>query len=217
MHINLDLLESVHYICSMLLEVPQITVNKTGYKSKQFKRLLDNYDKQTFYGPPETTKDFINSSARALMIGDWETSYKILTELSIWSILDENVLVMCKEKIKIAAMKTYILTNSIYYQNFDKKTLSEMFDLENNNVYNIISSMIIKEELCALWSEDGSNLHIIDNNFNDTQCFSEIFSEKISLIIDYNSIEVNDQKDKDKFKKKRVNNVINNSNNKKVI
>lgn len=58
MHINLELLESVHLITAMLLEVPaQAAAGPEGTRrviSKNFRRLLDNYDRQTFVGerPP---------------------------------------------------------------------------------------------------------------------------------------------------------------------
>ncbi len=57
MHINLELLEGCHLICAMLLEVPALAAtaldNPAGRQrvvSKHFRRLLDNYERQTFTG-----------------------------------------------------------------------------------------------------------------------------------------------------------------------
>ena len=56
MHINLEVLEAFHLLSAMLLEVPAMAShNLEGRKrviSKPFRRLLDNYDRQTFTGPP---------------------------------------------------------------------------------------------------------------------------------------------------------------------
>ncbi len=61
MHINLELLEGCHLICAMLLEVPALAatsldapVGRQRVVSKHFRRLLDNYERQTFTGasPP---------------------------------------------------------------------------------------------------------------------------------------------------------------------
>ena len=57
MHINLELLEGCHLICAMLLEVPALAatsldapVGRQRVVSKHFRRLLDNYERQTFTG-----------------------------------------------------------------------------------------------------------------------------------------------------------------------
>ena len=54
MHINLELLESVHLIAAMLLETPNMAATGLAAPrrviSKPFRRLLDNYERQTFTG-----------------------------------------------------------------------------------------------------------------------------------------------------------------------
>ena len=56
MHINLELLESVHLIAAMLLETPNMAATALSAPrrviSKPFRRLLDNYERQTFTGTP---------------------------------------------------------------------------------------------------------------------------------------------------------------------
>jgi translation initiation factor 3 subunit C len=61
MHINLELLESVHLVCSMLMEVPYManSMRRARSSNKPFSRLVDNYERQTFNGPPENVRDHI--------------------------------------------------------------------------------------------------------------------------------------------------------------
>ena len=52
MHINLELMESVYYVCAMLLEVPSMLQYPTqAYRySRTYRRYLQNYQRQTFLG-----------------------------------------------------------------------------------------------------------------------------------------------------------------------
>ncbi len=75
MHINLELLECVHFISAMLLEVPNMAANPFDSKrriiSKPFRRLIDYFDRQVFTGPPENNRDYIAAAAKALAVGEY--------------------------------------------------------------------------------------------------------------------------------------------------
>merc|ERR1719478_1915092 len=78
MHISLELLESIHYICAMLLEVPSMArapyENRKRVISKALRRNLDQYNRQIFTGPPENARESVIYAARALQRGDWEVT-----------------------------------------------------------------------------------------------------------------------------------------------
>ena len=182
MHINLDMIESVHLISAMLLEVPMMmkntskNLNSKSNLSKPFRRLLDFYDRQIFNGPPENTKDHINLSTRYLMKGNWKESFKIISKLNVWKYIqnddtttttttgtdvDSNneiinsTLNLLKKNLKIVAMKTWLFSNSNFYKNIKIQKLNEMFELENENeIKNILKQMILKENLNALLNDD---------------------------------------------------------------
>ncbi|KAI8876695.1 hypothetical protein K501DRAFT_337945, partial [Backusella circina FSU 941] len=67
MYINLELLECIFLVSSMLLEIPaqaQAGTNNKKYISRPFRRLLDYNERQAFAGPPENTRDHIMSAAK---------------------------------------------------------------------------------------------------------------------------------------------------------
>ena len=76
MSMNLQTLESIHYITSMLIEIPMMSENQHSMKnmvvSKQYRRLIELYDnKQAFVLEAQQSKDHIVFAARALNKSDW--------------------------------------------------------------------------------------------------------------------------------------------------
>lgn len=79
MAINLQTLESIHYITSMLIEIPQLSENQHSMNktvvSRQYRRLIELYDnKQAFVLAAEQSKDHIVFAARALNKSDWQSA-----------------------------------------------------------------------------------------------------------------------------------------------
>ena len=70
LHINIDMIESMYTIASMLLIVPMLVESKDNSNqtviSKNFRRMLDYYDKQACHGPPENITRYNNGSYEML-------------------------------------------------------------------------------------------------------------------------------------------------------
>ena len=93
MHLNIELLEAAYLTSCMLIEVPLLAAAETEEQkrriaSKQFKRLLDQADKQAFMGPPENTRDHIIKASKALSVGEWEKAVELIQTVKIWTLLD---------------------------------------------------------------------------------------------------------------------------------
>lgn len=91
--INISLLEAIHFISSMLLEIPQIaenqfTLNKTSV-SKNFKRLIEQYDAKAYNLAAESYRDFIVDAARALNQSRWEQAVASVFQIPLFNQIAE--------------------------------------------------------------------------------------------------------------------------------
>ena len=93
MHINQDLMEACYVISAMLLEVPNMVTEETSdrprHTFRNFRRHMENMDRQVFVGPPENTRDHVMMAARSLKTGDWrKCALLLLDDLeAVWALI----------------------------------------------------------------------------------------------------------------------------------
>ncbi|GMH33638.1 hypothetical protein BSKO_01472 [Bryopsis sp. KO-2023] len=190
MHINLELLESVHLISAMLLEVPSLAENPfQGNRrmiSKPFSWLLDNYQNHTYSGPPENVKDHVVAATKAIFRGDWRTAFGFIESLTCWSLLPnkEEVLDMLKLKMKEEGLRTYLFAYAGQYCSLSQDQLCSMFDLPKEKVHSIVSRMIINDEIRGAWDQPTST--IVMHNVEATRLQTSVmeFADKASLLLE---------------------------------
>ncbi|PWN54170.1 hypothetical protein IE53DRAFT_383254 [Violaceomyces palustris] len=157
MHINLELLECIYLVCSMLLEVPNMAFAGNDPElrkkviSRHFRRMLDYTDRQVFAGPPENTRDHIMQASKALQNGDWKACTELISEIKIWKLMpgSEKVLAMLAKKVQEEGLRTYLFSYASYYESVSIAHLSATFDLDESRVRSLVSKMIWNEELAA--------------------------------------------------------------------
>ena len=192
MHINLELLECVHHVSAMLLEVPNMAANAFDVKkkviSRPYRRLLDFFDRQVFTGPPENTRDFVVHAGKALSSGDWKRSVDLLLSLQVWSLLPnaEHIKTMLRRKIQEEGLRTHLFTYGSYYDSFSLEELSTVFDLPKNTVHSLISKMIINEELHASWDQPTGSIVMHKVEPTRLQALALQLSEKATQVVEFN-------------------------------
>eukprot|EP01116_Phalansterium_solitarium_P004436 TRINITY_DN1543_c0_g1_i2.p1 TRINITY_DN1543_c0_g1~~TRINITY_DN1543_c0_g1_i2.p1 ORF type:complete len:954 (+),score=408.35 TRINITY_DN1543_c0_g1_i2:149-3010(+) len=192
MHINQEMLEAVHLISAMLLEVPNMALNAVDSRkkviSKTFRRWLDFYDRQVFNGPPENTREAVIAASKALNKGDWKKSIELLAKLQMWVHLHnaDNVKNMLKRKLQEEALRTYLFTYSASYDSISIEQLTRLFELPVNTVHSIVSSMMISEELHASWDQPTNSIIMHRVEPTHLQFLALQFAEKAALLVENN-------------------------------
>lgn len=161
-HINLDLIDLVFMTCSLLIEVPQMTafysgikVKRIPYSQKSIRRALEHYDKSTFQGPPETLRDYVLHAAKSMQKGDWEKSISYLKSIPTWSLLPnaDSVLINLAERVQVESLKTFFFTYKRFYSKISVKKFSQLFNLPDDKVAEILENAISEYDINARLDE----------------------------------------------------------------
>ncbi|KAL9934715.1 hypothetical protein V8E36_006490 [Tilletia maclaganii] len=201
MHINLELLECVYLVCSMLLEVPNMAFAGNDPElrkkviSRPFRRMLDYTDRQVFSGPPENTRDHIMQASKALQNGEWRECTHLIKEIKIWKLLpggaaswESEVRPLLARRIQEEGLRTYLFSYAAYYDTVRLAHLAETFDLPEKSVRAIVSRMIWSDELGGGASFDAvSGVVVLQREqLTKVQQLAQTLAERAGSLLDQN-------------------------------
>jgi len=166
MHINLELLECVYLVSSMLIEVPQLAKEDANpelrkqVSSRTFRRMFDHSERQAFTGPPENKRDHVIQASKALLGGDWKLCTELITSIKVWSLLpnEGKIKEMLSRKIQEQALRTYLFTSARFYTSMSLSHLCDTLSLPQSTVTPIVARMIWDEELAGSLDQSTSIL-----------------------------------------------------------
>jgi translation initiation factor 3 subunit C len=137
MHINLELLEVVYLVSSMLLEVPLMAqcgadaeLLKKKVVSRTFRRMLDYANRQVFTGPPENKRDHVMQATKALQAGDWQKCVELVHAIKVWGLMpkEKEVKEMISRFVDFSSLFPFSLSLTAFPSRFtarSKRRVSE--------------------------------------------------------------------------------------------
>lgn len=195
-HINLDLLECVYLVSSMLLEIPDVAANEFSVRKKMISRLFYNQlrksEEQPLVGLPETTREHVVAASKAMRVGNWRSCRDLIindkVNLKVWNLFHQadSVRSMLEEKIREGSLRSYLFTYSNVYDSISIAVLADMFDLKRSTVHSIVSKMIINEELMASLDEPTQSIVMHRTEPSRLQGLALQMAEKINYMVDQN-------------------------------
>ncbi|BAM41807.1 eukaryotic translation initiation factor 3 subunit 8 [Theileria orientalis strain Shintoku] len=196
MHISIDLLESVDFICALLLESANYAKSPLKSReviSRQFRRMFEMYEKQVFVGPPESNREVILVAFKHLQEGDWKKCYEAILSLNTWSIMpdEEKVKQKVKELVKVEGLRTYIFKYVNLYDAFSVEQLASMFSLDENAVRSVISKMIVNGEVHGSWDVTSTCCMINHSEPTELQKLAVKLAENLSTAVEQNELTLN--------------------------
>ena len=198
MHINPDLLECVHLISAMLLELPNLA--KTGglvtsqpqqnIVSKHFRKYFQGYSRQILTGPPENPREHVLAAAKALLNGKWKKARSLVVDLEVWNLLPgdgaDKVRNLLKDKIKEEGVRIYLLTYGAHFESISLQHIQETFELEASVARRIISRMIFNKEISAAWEYPADTLILYKVDPSPVQTAAQIVADRVTNTMESN-------------------------------
>ena len=157
-------------------------IGEYNYNSHAFERIYYNFQRQQFNGPSHFDRDNILSITTILMKGNWKKCIEQIKKLNLikkYSDLQEKLF----DLIKRTALKCYIIFYMNEFQSFELNKLSKRFDIDKNEVKNIINDMILRRQLKAKWND---NYLLMKSNDRDSIVNMKKLIDNVQIITKQN-------------------------------
>lgn len=201
MHLSVELIESVYFVSTLLLELPLIAKGDYHRTSNQrFVKMLERHlsrqrtgeaGERIGMGPPENTQDHIIAGAVALLKGDWKRCTTHILGLPSWNHLSgvgtiDRVKANLEESIKREGVRTYLLRFSQHYESMSLDHLCEMFELPEANIRKVISKMIFEKQLAAAWDNPPDVIVFFKSEPSVLHDAASVFAERFVHMVEAN-------------------------------
>jgi translation initiation factor 3 subunit C len=139
----------------MLLEIPNISENKFTIQrdviSRNFRKLIEQYDQKGMQFVPQTSRDKIVEAARALHKSDWTEAFNQISAITMFARLEEFQKGQLKEQLlnafKDAALKIFVIESEAQYESFSITNVCQQFEIKKETLIKQVSKLIVKDTI----------------------------------------------------------------------
>jgi len=149
-HIDIDLLESVHFISASFFEIRRILKGLPA-DSFRFRRDYEKRQNGIYLARPENTRETIVESGSCMMKGNWRKCQERLDELKCWDkfeyadVVKQRVFKRAKEE----CLRCYLISSSKHFSNIRLSVLAEKFEMDEDEVIQLCSKFIVAQDFRA--------------------------------------------------------------------
>jgi translation initiation factor 3 subunit C len=194
MHLNVELVEAVHLVCAMLLEMPNLAHNafdprrRTAAVSRSFRRLLDHFERQVFNGPPEQTRDYVMTASQMVLEGEWQKAAATLGKLPAWDLLPDPAAARAfiTRQLMTEGMRAYLISSYAHFEAISLARLAVRFEVTEAEAHAVVSRMLLNNELHACWDQPTSTLAVQRTEPSKLQFLALQFAEKAAQFVETN-------------------------------
>lgn len=209
MAMDIELLETIHILCAMILEIPHRFQSAHDVKpkaiSRNFKRLLDNALKQFMVTPPDTNKELIVRAGVHMLEGEWQQARDYIDKLDIWNKFGaaEAVKGYTMERIKEEGLKAFLIVHSSSLECVDMALLQEMSELEEDQIRMLVNGMIVRGELKGRWDAKDELLYLMAPEPTKLQGYAIHISDRTAAMVESLDVNLDAPVDKGKHTRNR--------------
>lgn len=150
---------------SMFLEIPNISENRFSIQksviSKNFRKLIDQYDQKGIQFLPQNSRDFIVFAARELHRSNWQSCFNNICKVKVFQKMSEfkngSLKSALEKAIKETALKIYIIENQNSLESL-KLDQSGSFQMDKRQTLQLVSKLIIKKVIAAKICMDSETI-----------------------------------------------------------
>ena len=194
MWINLDLVEAVHLVTAMLLELPNLAHNAYDPKrrsapvSRTFRRYLDQHERQVFTGPPEGTRDYVMRTSKLLLDGEWKRAADLVCEMPVWSLLPkkEGIHEYLRKQMRESGLRAYLISSYAHFDALSLTHLASRFELTPDEAHAVVSKMMLSREIDACWDQPTATVVVNKSEPSKLQFLALQFADKINQFVESN-------------------------------
>mmetsp|Transcript_30561 Transcript_30561/g.46857 ORF Transcript_30561/g.46857 Transcript_30561/m.46857 type:complete len:903 (+) Transcript_30561:26-2734(+) len=182
LHINLEILDCVYMITSMMQEIPNLSQNRfTIHKkviNRNFRKLIEQYDLKGIQFVAQNSRDYIVFAARNLHLSQWQEAFDHISQIKVFSKIDEfkpgqPLRQALKDRLKEVALKIYLIESQDQYESYSLPQLEKQFDLSSTAVQKEASQLILQGTISASVDPKAKTLVYSREQKHEMQSLSE--------------------------------------------